>query len=781
MTRSSAPSGRTARWLHPARRWRSFLSFAALVPGLLATPSGARAAPSACTVRRFAGTIWIDDLDSGVRLPDDAGQVVTLGAQGDGVLFATAADGPPPGGSPSLWRARCGGATVTEVARVAGADFGHAALARDGRTLLFTGADGAAALDLDGGTVHAITHAVAPAGCPRATEPPRDLVRALRRGDGELLLARGAACGDSGYLAETVHVADPLGPRPTEHAPHPIVALANDGAGTLYLADETPGVLWRSSDAGATWNRLSAGDAAIAEVLVDVHRPSHLAVRTRPQGALGGWLLLSEDGGQSWRSIAQPWDEPSGYARMRPDVRAAVLADGSADTPIVRAFSNGRGEQTVASSDGGRSWHESRVVVPPSTLGPAAIAGSTFHPTDDGLVRRAPDGGVTTVFPDLRPVARWSPAPCQPELDGDRHITIDGFETGMSLAPEDDVGDPAFAVFRAGAVTTLFALLGRRHGSADGSVLRRITCGAPPTVTPLLIRPGADFGRGALTADRRTLFFTDADGVAALDLAHLKIRKVMAAPSVSRDCQAYPATAHVTVVALHDGDTELEVAIRDCSGDEATWSTRFIDDPLGRARVRRASLVTALVRDAGGRIWAGLDDDRGCAPRVWRSDDRGARWRRVPGPKTSLTALLPDAHRPDLVVAATQSGCIPPMADPLPDAWLGMTRDGGRTWRDVADPLPDKPNRWLGDVELVGGSAERLRVRVSSSPGDGASLEHGDFESHDGGATWTPSPIAPAPAEPRRGPLVLGDVTLNPSTGGVLRAVAGGPRRRVRP
>ncbi|MGN0879234.1 MAG: WD40/YVTN/BNR-like repeat-containing protein [Oligosphaeraceae bacterium] len=83
--------------------------------------------------------------------------------------------------------------------------------------------------------------------------------------------------------------------------------LAFDGAGVLYAASFHQG-LWRSPDAGDTWEQVGLGDRFLTSVLTDSERQGRLLVSARclPQeSSRQGGLLLSEDAGRTWRTVLE--------------------------------------------------------------------------------------------------------------------------------------------------------------------------------------------------------------------------------------------------------------------------------------------------------------------------------------------------------------------------------------------------------------------------------------------------------------------------------------------
>ena len=82
--------------------------------------------------------------------------------------------------------------------------------------------------------------------------------------------------------------------------PQPVVSLAFDPADSKTLYAGTPHLAWKTSNAGATWRRLSRGmqaDSDIFSIDVDTEQRSRLFA-----GACSG-LYSSLDGGGTWSSL----------------------------------------------------------------------------------------------------------------------------------------------------------------------------------------------------------------------------------------------------------------------------------------------------------------------------------------------------------------------------------------------------------------------------------------------------------------------------------------------
>ncbi|MGD0296203.1 MAG: hypothetical protein ABSE86_03750 [Bryobacteraceae bacterium] len=155
----------------------------------------------------------------------------------------------------------------------------------------------------------------------------------------------------------------------------------------LVLFAGTQSGLFRSSDGGASWERMMAGGITGVPVLA-IYAPargaSRLAVRT------AGGLFISEDAGRNWRPAPLPGNDYYVYDLALPADR---------NDPILAATSRG----LLQSMDGGANWKLVREGVPAATVNSVR-----FHPARNheafliqyGKVYRSFDSGTSwQVFP----------------------------------------------------------------------------------------------------------------------------------------------------------------------------------------------------------------------------------------------------------------------------------------------------------------------------------------------------------------------------------------------
>lgn len=155
----------------------------------------------------------------------------------------------------------------------------------------------------------------------------------------------------------------------------------------LVLFAGTQSGLFRSSDAGSSWERLNTAGIAGVPVLAIYAPPrgdSRLAVRT------AGGLFLSEDGGRTWRLAALPGSDYYLYDLALPMDR---------DQPILAATSRG----LLESVDSGANWKLITAGVPAGTINSVrfnpARSGEAYL-IQYGKVYQSLDGGASwQLFP----------------------------------------------------------------------------------------------------------------------------------------------------------------------------------------------------------------------------------------------------------------------------------------------------------------------------------------------------------------------------------------------
>ena len=233
-------------------------------------------------------------------------------------------DGHAPPATPEgrLLEVRCGEGVSTDfLPPRPGVDYGNAALTRDGKHLFFSGNRGVERVDLAQRAVRDVTRRPIESctANPEFPLPPaqqRDIVVGFTARDARLMILRGRFCESvvcGGFWeGEPLDLTRPLSARVGEHRPHAFQSVDRAPHGTLWAVD---GGLWRSTD-GTAWERViletKYGVAALVVtpnalvVLEGLWQADVWDMSGESPEDVGGALLRSVDGGQTWTRMKGP-------------------------------------------------------------------------------------------------------------------------------------------------------------------------------------------------------------------------------------------------------------------------------------------------------------------------------------------------------------------------------------------------------------------------------------------------------------------------------------------
>ena len=537
---------------------------------------------------------------------------------------------------------------------------------------------------------------------------------------------------------------DPLNPQ------HVFVAAGGD-----WFSRDTERGIYRSPDAGATWEKVLyvADDVGGIDVAIDPVDSNRIYAATWQRLSLGtSWYIAgpesgvyrSLDGGTTWSRLGNglPWAPEVGriglaIARSSPDVVYALVTN---DIGFISGL--------FRSSDAGETWVLVNDFVPSTGLS-YYLGNIRVDPADpdtvyilDTLLLRSRDGGRT-----LSVIAN--------SVHPDWHDLV---ITGRRLIAGNDAG-----FFRSGnggsgwdhAVTlpiTQFYDLGidwlqpqvRFGGSQDNGTIRTRT-GAPSDWQEILTGDGlqcevdptnssvvyAEYQYGAifrsanggnsltpatdgLSTDERTNWNTPItlDPVVPTTLYTGRQRVYRSTDSAS----SWSAISPDLTNSPGPGAADATTAGRDGPRGAATGG-RPGGDRDHLMSLIRGTITAVTVSPVDHRVlWAGTDDGN-----VWVSEDAGVTWIKVnpPGPAYWVTDIACDpfdARTAYLTVTGYRQG------DTLP--YVRASTDLGATWRSLGDSLPQVPVN-----TVVADPAWRGRVFVGT--------DLGVHLSDDGGATWS--------------------------------------------
>ncbi len=472
----------------------------------------------------------------------------------------------------------------------------------------------------------------------------------------------------------------------------------------------TTGAIWRTGDAGLTWQAACIGSEALpcGRPFVAPGDPSLVI------GAGFGGVVRSVDGGLTWARVGTsslPGPEDGGIDVIAFSTDDPPVAWASGPRGVFRstdggeewaAWDGGLGEPSVAASDrvaidpgarargwrihglaffatddGGRTWTE---LPGPDAAGIAAYAalvdaeGTHLVGAADGIVLRAERRWETTradaiatdlavAPPGAGPPGAPSPAPSDP--------------AGPGRPDPDEEGAGPEIVY---ATTYGAGVLRSDDGGATWADWSR----GLPRAPAWAILPGrAESGRVVAAGDA---------GIFERDVT---------APAWARLGIGLPDAAARTLVRLADGSLLAGLETR------GVWRlARGIDEwrPVGLDGRSILSLATA---SADGRVLLAATDRRG----LWRSADGGRTWRRTASTRASASVAWDPVT--GLAILATGSSVL-------------ASADAGLTWRPAAAGLTaaDRDRPWA-----------RSTTRVAAVPGGG-------FVLATLGGTWVARPEA---------------------------------------
>ena len=383
---------------------------------------------------------------------------------------------------------------------------------------------------------------------------------------------------------------------------------------------------------------------------------------------------------------------------------------------------------------------------------------------------------------------------CSPTVGDEGEVTVAGLSVGLKVPTPDTL-----VTLGAGAGRILLARRATSPGppaTAEGRLYEAHCAGMPPPRLALE-RPGADFGSAVEAPDGRALYFTDATGAWALPLGDRQLTptRLTTPPALDEGCwragDEAARAARRDVVRAVDPDTGALLLERGAPcGYGGTWVSTpvWLMDPADPANsplvpVHQASTVAA---DAAGRLWLGdagrchepgpRDDQTPGA--IFRSDDAGVSWRRVPvvavdaAMSTPAAVIRADAKRKGYLVVLS-ARCT--SAAGTYGGQLYATRDSGATWQRLVLPreagLPSEEGPSFTDVARVAGSVDRLHVW-----GEGDQV----WRTNSSGLRWKRG-VADVPPAPPRDMAKLGGAIFQATPRGLVRVAADGKETVVFP
>ena len=474
----------------------------------------------------------------------------------------------------------------------------------------------------------------------------------------------------------------------------PAVAVLANGTLVACAArveqPDAPLQLFRSRNAGATWERLEA-----AGQVPSGRRPRLLRLddETLLLRLADGTTARSEDGGQTWAAAPADWPFPAApladasvVKRGRERLLAAATATGALPLPDAppprgtpRPEADRSGDHTVliASADGGATW---------ST--PAPMLG---YSESDGHLLRLADGRLLCTYANLH-----LPFGIMAVLSADDGRTWDRQQPILlARAWGPATGWPASVQLEDGSVVTVYALQAYRNEGLD-TVVESVRWQLPPRTgstralagisTRVTLNP-EPHDRSKYPAglygysgdDRQLVAYLEQWPAQRTTIGHRGLYKGALARFPDGTLVATPSFhVNVTVYRSHD------------RGD--SWE--FVDAPglggkeMGAVVLRDGTLLNLF----GGAIY--------------RSTDRGTSWTIHTVDAGFSFGLVRNAVENDdgSLIMAVGHGTYYDQTAPPSQAWRLVSRDGGRTWPESREIVS-----W-GQLESMFDEAAMIRL-----------------------------------------------------------------------
>jgi photosystem II stability/assembly factor-like uncharacterized protein len=424
------------------------------------------------------------------------------------------------------------------------------------------------------------------------------------------------------------------------------------------------GGLFKSSDGGNTWKRLTTGlpaDLAQINIAIAASAPQRLyaSIATTEPGqyssAAGLGVFRSDDGGESWTRITT---DPRPALRIGGGDLAVVRVDPTNPDVVYTA-----GIVTMKSTDGGKSWKPLR-----GAPGGDDYQNLWISPSDPRIIALVSDQGAVVTVNGGETWSSWFNQPTAQLY----HVSVTPTFPYRVCAGQQESGSVCIA----------------SRGN-DGSVTDRdwhpvgaIEYGyvAPDPLDADLI-----YGAGRSEVSKFHVSTGQVQNVTPIPVRGPEVRVHRTQPLMFS-----PLDAHTLYYAANrlyrtsDGGMTWQTVSPDLAREAGT-----VPASVGELRVKGAEAQRGVIYALGlspldrGRLWAGTDDGL-----VWLSADGGADWSNVTPPElipwskvTQIEASHFDADTAYVSVSRMRIDDLRP--------YIYRTRDRGRTWQPIIAGLPE--------------------------------------------------------------------------------------------
>jgi photosystem II stability/assembly factor-like uncharacterized protein len=512
--------------------------------------------------------------------------------------------------------------------------------------------------------------------------------------------------------------------------------------------------MYRSADAGKTWAHIGLEDSRqIGRILVDPHDPNTLLVAVLghaygPNDMRG--VYRSTDGGATWtRTLFRDRDTGAIDLASDPGMRTVYASLWQTRRPPWSVYppSNGPGSGLYKSTDGGVTWNAMNGNgFPSADLGKIGLAVAPSEPSRVYAIVDAKDGGL---YRSDDAGASWKPADTDTRLWQRGwyfcHVTVDPKNADIVF-----VADTALYRSRDGGKT--FTAI---KGSPDGDDFQGLWI--DPTEPSRMVL-SSDQG-AAVSVDGGTtwgswfnqptgqfyhvaadnsfpyrLFGAQQDNGAAMIVSRSSHSGIE-----ERDWRPIAAGGESGAIAPDPRDNDIvygNVVVRE---NLRTSQVRNLSPTLGHLAVWRSEWTQPIAFGPDHALYTAHQN-------VFRTRDGGATWQTISGDLTRRRAGVPatlDAPTAKDADTGEPRGVVYSLA-PSPvranvvwagtdDGLVHVTRDGGRTWRDVTPPAVT-PWSHVDAIDASPFDANSAYVAVDRHRLDDDRPYV--YVTHDGGRTW---------------------------------------------
>ena len=442
---------------------------------------------------------------------------------------------------------------------------------------------------------------------------------------------------------------------------HPEVVYAGmwerqEGAWENGAWSGTHGGFFKSTDGGDHWTKLTGGGLpeGIIQVNITVSPADSKRVYIEAATQKGVGLYRSDDAGATW--VHAPEDD------TRPEARI-----GGGDLPVPKADPRDPNTVVVASvvtwksTDGGKTWFGLR-----GSPGGDDYQNVFINPNNPKIIALASDQGVIISQNGGETWAKWyNQATAQMY-----HVTADNAFPYRVCGGQQDSGSACVS-----------------SRSNDGRItfhdwhpagIEEYGYAAPDPLDPDIV-----YGGKVTRYDRRTGQIQNVEPSPLRSYRVLRTEPLMFSPMDPHKLYFATNTLWVTTSGGKDWKQISPDLSREAGYEIPASLAHYKDSPTLRPSQRGVIYALGLSPTDGNRLWAGTDDGY-----LWTTADGGGHWNNVtpPAMKPFWKVFNMDAGRFDPLTAYAAVNTMR-LDDMRPH--LFRTHDGGKTWAEIDNGLPD--------------------------------------------------------------------------------------------